>query len=108
MQPREALDALQPHHSLDALSTSGADSARDAANGLALRPGLADDAEANVASVELADLDVVVGDSVTLGLDPETRSRERAGLAALVVRRLCDAYDHDHQAERAQQREPSL
>jgi hypothetical protein len=110
-EAHQALDALQAHEAtlaLQALGSNRPDRAREAASGLARRPGLADDAEANVASVEPADLDVVVRDSVTLGLDPETRSRKRAGLAALVVRRLCDAYNHDHQAEGAQQREPSL
>jgi hypothetical protein len=110
-EAHQALDALQAHEAtlaLQALGSNRPDRAREAASGLARRPGLADDAEANVASVEPADLDVVVRDSVTLGLDPETRSRERAGLALVVVRRPCDAYDHDHQAERAQQRKPSL
>jgi hypothetical protein len=101
----ETLEALSTDGTVRAGGSLSSGGAGD--SDLALRAGLADDAEANVGSVEPADLDVVVGDSVTLGLDPETRSRKRAGLA-LVVRRPCDAYDHDHQTERAQQREPSL
>ena len=87
------------------LRANGADQAGDAARGLAL---LADDAEASVASVQPADLDVVIGDLVTLGLDPEARSRDRAGLVLDVRSPCCGADDHEHQAERAEQREQSL
>ena len=107
----QALDALQTHEAtlaLQALSAGGADQARDAADRPAFRPALPDDAEAHVGLVEPADLDVVEGDSVTLGLDPETRSRDRAGLALSVRCPCCGAYDHHHQAEHTHQRDPSL